>query len=522
MAVPDRGDLEERIKRLEEAEEERRKTEEELHTQKTYLEELFRSAPEAIILHDNNDIIINVNEEFTRVFGYTREEAVGRPINDLITDAEWRSNADMLSASVLSGKGINVEAKRMRQDGSLIDVSILGAPIVRDGVQIGVYAIYRDITVRKRAEEELFIEKTHFEELFRSAPEAIILHDNDDFIMNVNEEFTRMFGYTREEAIGRPINDLIASAEWRGNANGLSAAVLRGDRVNVEAKRRRRDGSLIDVSILGAPIIKDGVQYGVYAIYRDITESKKAEEARIKQREEARMAREIQINLLPKSIPEVPGYEIAGKNVPALHVGGDYYDFLPLDEGRLAVALGDVSGKGLPASMLMANLQATIRSQACFKIDVRKCLEMSNKLLFHSTDNRTFVSLFYGILDLHDHTLSYANAGQNMPLLFSRGQAHASLKTRGLALGIREDVSYEREEIQIRPGDLLLIYTDGITEAMDEDMEEFGDEKLRNIVRDNLNEPVSELIERVFDAALRHSGPDRQTDDMTMIILKRT
>jgi PAS domain S-box-containing protein len=500
---------------------ERKKAEEELLLQKTYLESLFNSAPEAIALHDSDGLIVNVNEEFKRVFGYTHDEALGKPVDALVASEEYRAEAGAVSDRVLHGERIEFDSKRKRKDGTLLDVSVLGAPIIHAGRQIGDYAIYRDITQRKKAEEEILVQKAYHEKLFNSAPEAIVLHSNDDIVVNVNDEFTRLFGYSRDEAIGKPINELVASKDFREEAATLSSQVIRGKRVEVDSRRRRKDGTLVDVSILGAPIFHGDTQMGVYAIYRDITERKRAEEARLRATEEARMARHIQMNLLPKSNPEVPGYEISGRNVPALNVGGDYFDFIWLDDHRLAIAIGDVSGNGLAASLVMANLQATIRGQALFATDPKDCLERANKLLFRSTDVRTFVSLFYGILDIRAHTLEYASAGQDMPILFSEGAGPVTLQTRGIVLGVKEDAAYVREVISISPNDRLLIYTDGICEAMNERMEEFGEERLTEIVRRNDRAPVGELVDTILGAVNNHVGDAAEGDDMTLILLKR-
>ncbi|MCU0411011.1 MAG: PAS domain S-box protein, partial [Bacteroidetes bacterium] len=301
---------------------ERKKAEDALRIQKTYFERLFNSAPEAIALHSNTDRIANINREFSRMFGYTREEAIGRQINTLIVPASLQQEAADVSRRVLSGERIELDTKRMRKDGTLIDVSVLGAPIVHEGVQIGDYAIYRDIGERKRAEEELLVQKAYLEQLFNSAPEAIVLHDSDDRVVNVNTEFTQMFGYTREEAVGQFINDLVAPKKLRNEADFFSKSVIGGERIEADSQRRRKDGSLIDVSIMGAPIVTGGKQIGVYAIYRDITERKRAEESRIRAQEEARLARNIQLRLLPSEPPQIAGYDIAGKNLPALNVGG--------------------------------------------------------------------------------------------------------------------------------------------------------------------------------------------------------
>ena len=256
----------------------RKKAEEESLLQKSYFERLFNSAPEAIVLHDNDDIIVNVNDEFTRLFGYSRAEAIGRPINAVVAPTELRREASVLSRKVIHGERVEVDSKRRRKDGTLIDVSILGAPIFHGGKQMGVYAIYRDITERKKAEEENLLQKSYFERLFNSAPEAIALHDSDGIIVNVNDEFTRMFGYTLEEAVGKPVDDLVVPEEFTAEATRVSQMVLHGMRLEFDAKRKRKDGTLVDVLVLGAPILHGTKQIGDYAIYRDIGERKKAEE----------------------------------------------------------------------------------------------------------------------------------------------------------------------------------------------------------------------------------------------------
>jgi PAS domain S-box-containing protein len=500
---------------------ERKRAERQLEVQKAYFETLFANAPEAIILHTNEDLIRDVNREFTRMFGYAKAEVVGRAIDDVVAPDGFRAEAADVSRRVLGGERVEIDTKRRRKDGSLVDVSVLGAPIIIDGRQEGDYAIYRDITQRRKSEEELLVQKTYLEKLFNSAPEAIVLHDNDDVVVNVNEEFCRMFGYSREESIGRPINSLVASDEFQAEAAGLSAKVIDGRRVEADTRRRRKDGTLIDVWILGAPIFHNGKQIGVYAIYRDITERRKAEEARIRLKEEARMARNIQLNFLPKGVPDIPGYEFIGKSVPALNVGGDYYDFIRLDANRTVISLGDVSGNGLAAALVMANLQATIRGQAMYDPEPSRLLERANKLLYRSTNSRTFISLFYGILDARSHTLVYANAGQDLPLLFSRGNAQRALTVNGIVLGVMEEAVYRQETVEIGPGDRLLLYTDGIPETMNDYREQFGPERLGEVVRRERAWPVRTVIENIFTSVHAYAGGSFQADDMTVVMIER-
>ncbi|MBL7075531.1 SpoIIE family protein phosphatase [candidate division KSB1 bacterium] len=247
----------------------------------------------------------------------------------------------------------------------------------------------------------------------------------------------------------------------------------------------------------------------------------KEEQTLIKMREEIRLAHDIQSNLLPKKPPQLNGYDIAGESIPAQVVGGDYFDFIPVDENRLAFCLGDVSGKGLPAALLMANLQATIRGQTIIKPSPKDCLRHSNKLLYQSTESQKFVTLFYGILDSQKHQLRYSNAGHNSPLLFSEGEEPVPLETGGVVLSFMENFSYDEGVVSFNPGDLLLIYSDGITEAMDAGDEEFGEERLAALVKENMGESASGLIEKVITAVKRHAGDSSQMDDMTLVVIQR-
>ena len=162
------------------------------------------------------------------------------------------------------------------------------------------------------------------------------------------------------------------------------------------------------------------------------------EQKLFKLQEETRLAREIQIKLLPKTDPEMQEYDIAGKSIPALSVGGDYYDFIPAETNKLALCLGDISGKGIPAALLMANLQATVRAQALIGSSPRECVNRSNVLLYRSTDTDKFATLFYGILDIKNNEMCYANAGHNPPVFIKKEEDPILLKPNRPILGLRK------------------------------------------------------------------------------------
>ena len=260
------------------------------------------------------------------------------------------------------------------------------------------------------------------------------------------------------------------------------------------------------------------------ALQNDSLHRKRREEeqALFRMQEEMRLASRIQCDLLPHSPPDIPCYDIAGKTQPARMVGGDYFDFISLGGNRQAIALGDVVGKGLPASLLMANLQATIRGQALLAPSVRDTLRMSNKLLFASTNDARFVTLIYGVLDIVSHQFSYCNGGHDPPLLFPLSGKPRELATGGLLLGVMENAVYQEETIPMQPGDLLLLYSDGITEGHDRNDKEFGVEALIDLVQQNRDLTADALIKRTFTSVHNHCGSDAQQDDQTLIVIKRT
>ena len=248
-----------------------------------------------------------------------------------------------------------------------------------------------------------------------------------------------------------------------------------------------------------------------------------AEEQALKlMQEEMKLAYKIQMDLLPKEAPRFPGYDIAGISIPAKAVGGDYFDFLGLNDHTLALCLGDVSGKGMPAALLMANLQATLRGQALVDPSPSECLRRSNALLFRSTDADKFATLIYGVLDGETNRLRYANAGHNYPLLLRAGCEPARLDLGGLVLGCLEEFSYPEGAVDFAPGDALLMYSDGITESLDANDEEFGEERLAAVFLAGGAETASQLIDRIVLAVREHAGGLSQMDDMTLLVIRRT
>jgi sigma-B regulation protein RsbU (phosphoserine phosphatase) len=246
------------------------------------------------------------------------------------------------------------------------------------------------------------------------------------------------------------------------------------------------------------------------------------EKALVSMKEQVKLAAQIQQDLLPKSPPHLEGYDIAACSMAAQMVGGDYYDFVRVREGRWAVCLGDVSGKGLPASLLMATLQATLRGQTALEHAVRETISRSNRLIYQSTDPEKFATLFFAVLDTNGGGLAFCNAGHEYPMLFKQGGGPpARLITGGMALGVLEEFPYEEDAARMDPGDTLIVYSDGITDAVNEFDQPFGEERLQKCVTDHAGERAEDIMNRVVSAVKAHEGGAPRIDDLTLIVVKR-
>lgn len=241
----------------------------------------------------------------------------------------------------------------------------------------------------------------------------------------------------------------------------------------------------------------------------------------VRMREELHLARRIQQSLLPEHAPVVAGYDLAGLSLPAETVGGDYFDFIPIGEHRLALCVGDVVGKGLPASLLMANTQATLRGQTGPDVASDVCLERANRFLHRTLRPGAFVTLFYGILDASTHRVHSANAGHNRPLLLRADGAVERLEHGGLVLGALAGSAYEEAVHTLGPGDVLLVYSDGLTEAMDDAREEFGEARTMEVLRAHRDASAAALVDALVAAVRTHAGGVPQSDDITLLVVKR-
>jgi sigma-B regulation protein RsbU (phosphoserine phosphatase) len=232
--------------------------------------------------------------------------------------------------------------------------------------------------------------------------------------------------------------------------------------------------------------------------------------------QEAEYALEIQRGLLPRDVPQVPGFSIAGSWQPAMAVAGDYYDVLPLADSKVGLVVADVCGKGIPAALLMANLQATVKAYATAGYSPAEVCRRVNRAVAASITGGKFITMVYAVLDAHTRRLTYCNAGHNPPLVVRTDGSAAALDAGGAVLGIFQDLTYEEGSIDLDCGDRLVIFTDGIVEAANPAGEPFGDERLLQALK-SCRVPAATALRDTIMAAATQFCNGEFADDATLL-----
>jgi sigma-B regulation protein RsbU (phosphoserine phosphatase) len=241
---------------------------------------------------------------------------------------------------------------------------------------------------------------------------------------------------------------------------------------------------------------------------------------------ELQMARETQASLLPRETPQVPGWEFAARWRPARQVAGDYYDFIPLDEGKLGLVIADVSDKGMPAALFMAMTRSTIRASVGRAPSPAEGIALANRLICADAAGGMFVTLFYALLGPATGEMTYVNAGHNPPLLRKGSVGEQGTLTEltrtGMALGVLEDASFEQRTIQIDPGDSVFLYTDGVTDAIGADGQEFGTDRMLRVLDKARHMAAAQMLDALEQALHGYIGETSRADDVTIVAVSRS
>ena len=310
--------------------------------------------------------------------------------------------------------------------------------------------------------------------------------------------------------------------------SGLVARHLdRRVQILAEGARRLGEGELdTRVELAGRDELgRLGMSFNQMA--RDLKHSQRELERTTAERErylkELEIAHQIQRSFLPQSCPEIEGYQLAAFTLPARHVGGDFYDFIPLEGERWGLVVADVSDKGVPAALFMALSRSLVRAYSLEYQSVPQALESFNSFVEADNPSAMFVTLFYATLHPQSGRLTYINAGHNPPVILrGRDNKVVMLEARGMALGVMPRVQLEEHPVDLKPGDVLVLYTDGFTEALNQQEEMFGLERMIEEIQRHRHEPAQQLMQSLLDAVNRFVGDAPQADDLTLLVIRRS
>lgn len=298
--------------------------------------------------------------------------------------------------------------------------------------------------------------------------------------------------------------DLIVPMQIQGKVKGL---IVLGKRVN---NLEYTDYDIEFIYSVGSLAI---ISLENRRLFKEALEKQKLEE-------ELEFAREIQQNLLPSKIPETNNFDIAAINLPSKQVGGDYFDFIKVDEGKYIIAIADVSGKGIPASLLMANMQAFLQVISKQNIDIATATGLINDLITQNTSDGRFITFFWALLDDNQRKLTYVNAGHNPPILVRNNQI-IRLSEGGIILGVMKTLMpYNRNSIQLESGDKIIMFTDGVSEAMNPFSQEFSEERLEKIALNTVVSNSVETLNKIREEIENFVEGAPQSDDLTMMIIR--
>jgi sigma-B regulation protein RsbU (phosphoserine phosphatase) len=488
------------------------------------LESILHSLADGVVVADEDGRFLLFNKAAERILGMRAEE---------IPPTEWSStygcflpdrvtpypSEDLPLARALRGEHVRGSEifVRNQQIPSGAWINVNSSPLHdEEGRRRGGLAVFRDITEGKQAHDVAH----RLSEAVERTTDSVFITDASGRIEYVNPAFEKTTGFSRDEAIGKQPNILKSGEHGRDYYDKLWETILAGNVHRATVTNRRKNGEIFYAEQTITPIL-DGAGNLTHfvSVVKDITELKKAEEREV----EMRIARRVQQRLYPSQSPQIAGYDIAGGAYPAEATGGDYFDFLPMPEGCLGMALGDVSGHGFGSALLMAETRAYLRSLAQSTSDVGEILQKLNFFLGAETGaDGLFVTLMLARLDPSRGVFTYASAGHNpCYLLDSSGAVSKVLEATGLPLGIYPDRPIETSsEIEIGRGEILLMLTDGIAEAENTKGEHFGDQRILEMVARQRNCKARAIVESLYQGAREFSAFTPQLDDITAVICK--
>ena len=468
---------------------------------------------------DDKSTLVYVSNNIQQM-GYTVEEFLSGRIH--FRDIVHPDDTDRVAAEVRRYAELDVEEytqvyRFITKNGDIRWVEDQTS-VERDGEGNKTYnqGILVDITERKLAEEELRKSEEKFRRIVETAGEGFILMDENLAIVDVNDTYCRLLGYTREEILGKTPLDF-ATEEFKQFMLTNRDTILGQEYREFEGSTVAKDGRHVPILVHGNTLRDDrGNVIGNMAFVTDMTEHKKA----------LALAAEVQKSLLPHEKPMVKGLDIAGKNVSCDEIGGDYFDFiwrLDAKKGPFSVVVGDISGHGVDSALLMTTARAFLRMRASQSGTISEIITAMNRHLTRDIlESGRFMTLFYMSIDPEKKHIYWVRAGHDPAIIYDPARDEfEELKGSGVALGVNEAFDYEENcRRGLTNGQIIAIGTDGIWEAVNREGEMFGKARFRNIIRKNADASAGDILNAVYSELDQYTRGQRSEDDITLVVLK--
>jgi PAS domain S-box-containing protein len=483
---------------------------------------IVETANDGIWMLDDQLVTIFANQRLASLLGYAVPEMLGRSLFDFVFEEDSQQNtADLRQPREPVNE--QLQERYRRKDGSELWTLVSRTPTFdEDGAFTGVLKMVCDITDHKRAEYERRRARETvllLSEAVEQTADSVIVTDSSGRIEYVNPAFEITTGYTREEALGRTPRLLKSGQQDEAYYEEMWNVLLRGEPFRGTLVNSRKNGEHYWAEQTITPM-KDssGSIAHFVSVLKDVTQARRHQE----QQTQLRLAREVQQRFYAATV-RVPGFDIAASTYPSDQIGGDYIDVIQAEDGSCYLAIGDVSGHGLDAALVMAMTRAFVRSFAALRLDVGEILTRVNQVLVADLPEDRFVTLVLSRLDPRSKTLECASAGHPPGFLLNcTGDTEAVIDSTGLPLGLFSEAVFSTRTFQLESGHTLVLCTDGASETSTADDEEFGCDRVLDHVRAHLHEGAREIAEGIYHAARTFAAGERQRDDVTSVIMKVT
>ena len=535
----------------------RKRAEEEIARTSREMAEIIDFLPDATLVIDRDGVVIAWNRAMEELTGVPAAAMLGRGKYEYAVPFYGMQKPILANLVFMPGAEIDEKYDTVERIGDTLVVDIFipdfrpGGAVLwakagplygPDGSIIGAIETIRDITDRKRAEEEIARSRRSLADIISFLPDATFAIDRDGVVITWNHAMEELTGIPALSMLGR--GDYEYSLPFYQERRPMLANLILMPEPEVESRythvQREGDTLVVDTFIpnlrgrsgryfwaKASPLYDpEGDIIGAIETIRDITERREMEGKLARSDAELQIAADIQRSFMPEVIPQIQGFDIAARTVMAKEVGGDFFDVIPfeiiaLGSGTLGLLIADVSGKGVPAALFMALSRIVVRVNALWHRDPAAAIADANNIITQDSKSGMFVTLFFGTLREHDRTLTYVNAGHNPPMVFrARTGTLEELMPTGIVLGAVENQPYSSRSLVAEPDDVIVMYTDGVTESVNSHDELFGEERLREIVRESARLPAQAILDRILSAVREYTGDLPQSDDITLLVIK--